>query len=404
MPPLPPCYEPQVFHADILNLLSMSDMWRARTPPTPLDFDAIRAGTFVLPPPPTIASSSSSAPPTQKKNDEEEEDAGAGGVRLTNGAHSAAGEGSGRTKAESVENGGASYARAASGAGLRDQRMLSLGDNVELFVSRYVCLAVSRRGCGCRGANQYGCAWFRSANRLAARVRAGEETIVFDKDDDDTLDFVTAAANLRSAAYGIPGKSRWEVKGASESRTIRPRLTAQTDWTDRAAPHTEMAGNIIPAIATTNAVIAGLIVLQALHLLRRAFHALRNVHAQFKPSMPLSAIFTSGPNPACGVCRDAYVEARCDVRVVTLGQLVEGVLGGEGEGEGEDGGTGRREVSVYEGQRVLSDPDWEDNWERTLESLGVTRGKFLAIMDEEGELATIQVAISPLYVCFAPYI
>jgi ubiquitin-like 1-activating enzyme E1 B len=40
-----------------------------------------------------------------------------------------------------------------------------------------------------------------------------EETISFDKDDDDTLDFVTAAANLRSSAYGIPGKSRWEVKG-----------------------------------------------------------------------------------------------------------------------------------------------------------------------------------------------
>ena len=42
-----------------------------------------------------------------------------------------------------------------------------------------------------------------------------EETISFDKDDDDTLDFVTAAANLRSSAYGIPGKSRWEVKGTN---------------------------------------------------------------------------------------------------------------------------------------------------------------------------------------------
>lgn len=52
-----------------------------------------------------------------------------------------------------------------------------------------------------------------SAERLGARLRAGEETISFDKDDEDTLDFVTAAANLRSAAYGIPGKSRWEVKG-----------------------------------------------------------------------------------------------------------------------------------------------------------------------------------------------
>jgi ubiquitin-like 1-activating enzyme E1 B len=52
-----------------------------------------------------------------------------------------------------------------------------------------------------------------STNRLAARHRTGEETISFDKDDDDTLDFVTAAANLRSAAYGIDGKSRWEIKG-----------------------------------------------------------------------------------------------------------------------------------------------------------------------------------------------
>ena len=34
--------------------------------------------------------------------------------------------------------------------------------------------------------------------------------------------------------------------------------------------YAEMAGNIIPAIATTNAIIAGLIVLQALHLLRRS--------------------------------------------------------------------------------------------------------------------------------------
>ncbi len=64
----------------------------------------------------------------------------------------------------------------------------------------------------------------QSSERLAARLRAGEDTISFDKDDDDTLDFVTAAANLRSAAYGIPKKSRWEVKGArqaaSQSRKV----------------------------------------------------------------------------------------------------------------------------------------------------------------------------------------
>ena len=55
---------------------------------------------------------------------------------------------------------------------------------------------------------------FFSTNRLAARLQSGkEETIGFDKDDDDTLDFVAAASNLRSFAYGIERKTRWEVKG-----------------------------------------------------------------------------------------------------------------------------------------------------------------------------------------------
>lgn len=55
-----------------------------------------------------------------------------------------------------------------------------------------------------------------STNRLAARLKAGEESITFDKDDDDTLDLVTAAANLRSFAYGIDKKTRFEVKGTEK--------------------------------------------------------------------------------------------------------------------------------------------------------------------------------------------
>ncbi|KAI0646080.1 hypothetical protein C8Q79DRAFT_960915 [Trametes meyenii] len=315
----------KVFHADILNLLSMADMWRSRAPPTPLDFDAIRAGSFVL------------ARQTQNGT--------AVPVPTTNGQVN--GTGGGSTSAERTLNGGGATSStpptaAASSTGLKDQRALSLQDNLELFVS--------------------------STERLSARLRAGEDTISFDKDDDDTLDFVTASANLRSAAYGIPGKSRWEIK--------------------------EMAGNIIPAIATTNAIIAGLIVLQALHLLRKSYTALRNVHVQFKPSMPLSAIAMCTPNPTCGVCRDTYTEVLCDPARVTLKELVDGILDRLGEGEGSN--EGPVEVSVYEDKRVLSDPDWDDNDARTLESLNVTRGKFLAIVDEEGDFATIQVAIGAL--------
>jgi ubiquitin-like 1-activating enzyme E1 B len=53
-----------------------------------------------------------------------------------------------------------------------------------------------------------------SSRRLATRLRSGEIAISFDKDDADTLDFVTAASNLRSHAYGIPLKTKWEIKGA----------------------------------------------------------------------------------------------------------------------------------------------------------------------------------------------
>ena len=65
--------------------------------------------------------------------------------------------------------------------------------------------------------------------------------LVFDKDDQLAVEFVTAAANLRAHSFGIPMQSLFEAKG--------------------------MAGNIIHAIATTNAIIAGLIVLEALKIL-----------------------------------------------------------------------------------------------------------------------------------------
>jgi hypothetical protein len=53
-----------------------------------------------------------------------------------------------------------------------------------------------------------------SCDRLSARAIAQPDVVIsFDKDDDDTLDFALATANLRSIAYGIPTKTRFEVKG-----------------------------------------------------------------------------------------------------------------------------------------------------------------------------------------------
>lgn len=75
--------------------------------------------------------------------------------------------------------------------------------------------------------------------------------ITFDKDDEDTLDFVAASANLRSIIFGIETKSRFDIK--------------------------QMAGNIIPAIATTNAIVAGLCVLQSFKVLRGDYSSTKEV-------------------------------------------------------------------------------------------------------------------------------
>jgi ubiquitin-like 1-activating enzyme E1 B len=70
---------------------------------------------------------------------------------------------------------------------------------------------------------------------------------------------------------------------------------------------------------------------------------------------------------------------------VTLAEVIESILDGS-----------EREVSTYEDKRMLSDPDFDDNLDRTLESLNVRNGKFLSIADEDGELETITLAICAL--------
>lgn len=155
-----------------------------------------------------------------------------------------------------------------------------------------------------------------------------------------------------------------------------------------------MAGNIIPAIATTNAIIAGIIVLQTTHLLRQSYEHLSLTFLQTKHNKPLNGSRPMAPNPDCAICRDTYTTVRCDPAHTTLRDIVNGILG-PGGGQG----TGPRDVSVYEAGRILADPDWDDNIDRTLADLNCGRGKFITIVDEDEEYGTINVAI-----CLLPYV
>ncbi|PRW61037.1 SUMO-activating enzyme subunit 2 [Chlorella sorokiniana] len=127
----------------------------------------------------------------------------------------------------------------------------------------------------------------------------------FDKDDQLAVEFVTAASNLRAACYGIPMQSLFVTKG--------------------------MAGNIIHAIATTNAIVSGLIVLEALKLLAGAPAACQTsfLHQQVSGSKRLvSRMAAPTSNPACMVCGTAQAGLVVDTHRMTLQQLVDKVLKG----------------------------------------------------------------------------
>jgi ubiquitin-like 1-activating enzyme E1 B len=98
----------------------------------------------------------------------------------------------------------------------------------------------------------------------AASKLKEDDHLIWDKDDQDAMDFVAACANVRSIIYSIPQKSRFDVKS--------------------------MAGNIIPAIATTNAITSGFVVLHALKILEKKFENCQSVYVRSLPN-PRNQIF-----------------------------------------------------------------------------------------------------------------
>jgi len=155
-----------------------------------------------------------------------------------------------------------------------------------------------------------------------------------------------------------------------------------------------MAGNIIPAIATTNAIIAGLIVLEALQILRGTYDELVWPYLTAKPNKPITGSQLPPPNPNCGACQDTYTIVRCNPDETTLGQLIEEILENVILGDGDDDDSlDSSEVNVFEAGRLLADPDFDSNLEKSLSDLGCGRGKFISIVDEDDRWNTLTVAV-----------
>ncbi|KAL0470149.1 hypothetical protein QR685DRAFT_571313 [Neurospora intermedia] len=206
-----------------------------------------------------------------------------------------------------------------------------------------------------------------SLERLSKRVleskSAGEESIItFDKDDEDTLDFVAASANIRSAVFGIDRKSKFDIK--------------------------QMAGNIIPAIATTNAIVAGLCVLEAFKVLKGHYEQAKEVFlTPFANARMLASDKSREPNPDCPVCGVYQTRVYVDLEKATLNDLVEHLIK-------TNLGYGEKDFAISNEVGILYDPDETDNLEKKLSELGIKSDSFLTITDEDDEEPFVNVVIA----------
>ncbi|CAH2257408.1 SUMO-activating enzyme subunit 2 [Pararge aegeria] len=219
----------------------------------------------------------------------------------------------------------------AQHSGLPDQRVWSMHECAQVF------------GDSCK------------ALQADLKNRPEGDHLVWDKDEKSAMDFVTACANIRAHIFNIPLKSRFEIKS--------------------------MAGNIIPAIATANAIVAGLAVLRAQNLLKGETRACTSVYLRpkvnhrgqlFVPEKTLTA-----PNPKCYVCASKpEVALACNLKQLTLKDL---------NAAFKDGLNMQAPDAVVEGKGLVvlsSEPGETDhNNEKTLEEIGLNDGSALVVDD-----------------------
>ncbi|XP_052893355.1 SUMO-activating enzyme subunit 2 [Anopheles moucheti] len=153
-----------------------------------------------------------------------------------------------------------------------------------------------------------------TAKLFAASLKALQATftklpegdhLVWDKDDKDAMDFVAACANIRAQIFNIQKKSRFEMKS--------------------------MAGNIIPAIATTNAITAGIVVMRAFRVLQEQYDKCKTVYVRLvvnpRSQFIVPEVTIVPPNPKCYVCAaKPEVVLKLDTKKLTVRELRDDIL------------------------------------------------------------------------------
>jgi ubiquitin-like 1-activating enzyme E1 B len=189
----------------------------------------------------------------------------------------------------------------------------------------------------------------------------------FDKDDAVAMDFVHCAANLRMTNYRIDRLSRWDAQS--------------------------IAGAIIPAVASTNAIVAGLEVVQLIHVLAagdkqiRKESSARTVWVRYpEPSRKkiLQPSSLQEPNKDCLVC--GSTTARVSLKGLaewTIAKFAKACV---------QGSLGAHRPAIYHNSTCIFDPEYPEPSEEateeglhpewTLAEWGLSSGSLIQVEDE----------------------
>jgi len=200
----------------------------------------------------------------------------------------------------------------------------------------------------------------------------------FSKDDPVSMDFVHCAANLRMQNYRISRLSRWDAQS--------------------------IAGSIIPAVASTNAIVAGLEVVQLLHVLYAKAKKIEMKESQARtvwvrypePSRKkiLQPSKLQPPNEDCFVCgsRTARVVVK-SLKDFKIAAFAKACLQTQ---------LGAHRPALYANGSCIFDPEYPEPGEEaeeeglhpdwSLEQWGLTSGSLLQVEDE-GQGWSINLAL-----------
>jgi len=128
--------------------------------------------------------------------------------------------------------------------------------------------------------------------------KSAKSVLEFDKDDSLVMDLVLSATNIRASIFRVPLESFLKIQ--------------------------KIVGNIEPAIATTNAIISGFIVLNAIKIVTGHFGECKTMICLSEPSGKVVTAVGSlqAPSPKCQVCTYNQMRLTINTKTQTMKDLV----------------------------------------------------------------------------------